>query len=232
MAKDKLGIYVTDTSFHKATKISSIAILDIENNKCINIQKETKSPKEGETIGIMESLRGGIGKYKNIIIFCDNRYSVEEARRLVFKSNYWFSKYNYIQIVWLPRENNYLADYFSRNIGNKEDSINSKINQFKNGHKTTNILSIVLTKSDKIKILEEIRDSLSINVLEIVRDTVKSKSMINFFYDNNFSYKEISNSEIDLIKLDLKKLYYIDPELIKNGSDLYKIFNGLISINL
>lgn len=226
--KEKVGLFLTDASFDYKSKVSSIAILDLKTNQKFNKQEIVSGPKEGESKGIIEALKKGIKLYKNIIVFCDNIHSVNEVRREVLGSKFWKAKYYYIQIVWVPREETHLADFFSKNLDSSEENLNLKIESFKNKCTNNNVMDIIISSEDKINVLKEfLKDSLKENSL--IKDfKFQSNILKDIFYTNKFNLNDIEK-EGDKIKEDYLALYKEFPSSFNSNSPLKKLFEGLFT---
>lgn len=225
--KEKMGFFITDASFDHSTKVASLAILDIKQNKKYSLQEIYSSVKEAESAGIMKALEEGISQYTNIIVFCDNQFSVNEIRRLVLNSDYWKNKYSYIQIIWIPREETHIADYFSKNINNNNEHLNKKIESFKKGCQTTNVFDLVLSKKDKQEILFQYLEKVLIEFTWLKEFSFKSE----------FLRKVIKGEFIDFIpeyiedlKIDCLELYKKDINLFKKGGDFNIFIEGILNL--
>ncbi len=205
--KDKIGFFISDASLDHKTKVASIGIVDLTTKENFSIQITTTNIVEAESAGVIESLKIGSKRYKNIIVFCDNIYSVNETRKNILSSPYWKNQFYYIQIVWLPREYTHIADFFSKNIEDSDLNKYLKIESFNNLSTRENVSTILLTKEDKIDILIE-----KIKKLELIKVDFKSNVLKNLF--NEFIFIDNVNNEIDLIKCDFKNL------LIENNFSL------------
>lgn len=197
--KEKIGFFITDASLDHKSKVSSIGIIDLVTKENFSLQAEFKDIKEAESAGIIESLKIGSKRYKNIIVFCDNVFSVNETRKLILNSPYWKNIFYYIQIVWLPRDYTHIADFFSKNIEDSDLNKFLKAEAFNKESTRSNVTSILLTKEDKIDILINKINKLNINLIEF-----ESNLLNNLF--NNKVFIGNANEEINQIKNDLKLL--------------------------
>jgi len=227
-AKSKIGIFLTDASFDFKTKVASISIINLKENKNFNIHNVIKNPKEAETLGIYEALKKGINKYENIIIFCDNLYSVNEVRKTVLNSKYWKSKFKYIQIVWVPREETHLADFFSKNLSEGSDNLKKKIESFENECITSNVMDLVVTIKDKEKIILKFKKEALLKNPELIKFNFQSIVLNKLFHENKVDLELIDNHELDFMRNDYINLLYDNPEYNKNNS-LKKIVSGFIN---
>lgn len=201
--KEKIGFFISDASLDHKTKVSSIGIVDLTTKENFNIQKSVKDIKEAESTGILESLKIASKRYKNVIVFCDNVFSVNETRKLILSSPYWKNIFYYIQIIWLPREYTHIADFFSKNIEDTDLNKYLKIEAFNKESSRNNISSVLLTREDKIDILIE-----KIKLLNLKTINFKSSVLNSLFNENIF--KDSVNNEIDLIKRDFKLLFVVN----------------------
>lgn len=221
--KNKIGLFVTDASFDHKTQVGSIGIIDLNTKKNYSIQVNTPNVKEAETAGIIESLKIASKLYKNVIVFCDNMYSVNETRKKILASNFWKTKFYYIQIVWLPREFTHVADFFSKNLENPEENMNLKIKSFENQANRKNVLNIVLTREDKIEILLSKIELFKNKYNDINNFEFSNKVLENLF--NKSILIENYQEEIDSIHIDLKNI------LINYGNkDFNKEFEAIIEM--
>lgn len=225
----KIGLFITDASFDSKTKVASIAIVDIKTKAVYSIQKSANNVKEAETSGIFEGLTRAVGKYSNIVIFCDNQGSVKYVKDKVNTSEFWSSKFLTIQVIWLPREETFVADFFTKNIEDSDKNMSLKIESFKNECKTSNVMDLFLTKEDKYKIIKELfEDSLkeyellnSFNFLSILLKSI--------FESNNFNNR--SENDFFEIKKDCERLFKLSPEILDKKSSFYRAIQGLLNTN-
>jgi hypothetical protein len=220
--KYKIGIFVSDASFDFKTKVASIGIINLVTKEAYNINCSVKNPMEAESFGILESLKKGIGLYENIIVFCDNINSVNKIRKTVLSSNYWKSKFKYIQIVWIPREETYLADFFSKNLEKETDNLKEKIKSFEKKCEN-NVIDIVVSDKDKKEILKKFKKNIELKFLNIKNFNFKSNILKNIFNNNNYS---LSDYNIEEMREDFLLLIEKEPEVAK---DLKKIINGILN---
>lgn len=225
--KEKMGFFITDASFDYSTKVASLAILDIKQNKKYFVQEMYSSVKEAESAGILKALEKGISEYTNIIVFCDSQFSVNEIRRMVLNSDYWKSKYSYIQIIWIPREETHIADYFSKNIDNNNEYLNKKIESFKKGCQTTNVFDLILSKKDKQEILLQFLNNSLIKYPEIKNFKFKSDFLKNAVKG---IFIEFDIEDIDILKEDCVKLYKNNSELFNKGGDFNLFIEGALNL--
>lgn len=205
--KEKIGFFISDASLDHKTKVSSIGMIDLTTKENFSLQSTFKDIKEAESAGIIECLKIASKRYKNVIVFCDNVFSVNETRKLILSSPYWKNIFYYIQIIWLPREYTHIADFFSKNIEDSDLNKFLKIESFNKESTRNNITSILLTKEDKIDILIEKVKKLNIEYIDFESNILK-----NLFINNKFEGNP--NEEINFIKNDLKSL------IIKNNIHL------------
>lgn len=185
-----MGFFMTDASFDQKTKIANIAILDLKTQEKYTKSLYKPNVKEAEKTGIIEALHYG-KKYKNIIVFCDNVFAVNETRKEVLSSPYWQHMYRYIQIVWIPREETEIADFFSKNIENPDDIYNNKLKAWKEHTKTYSIMDIVLSDKDKLNVVKQILNNLNIKT-------------------NNKTLKQIMYEDLDELKVKPNELHELE----------------------
>lgn len=226
---EKLGLFMTDASFDSKSKLASIAIVNLKTKHVSSIQKHFNSVGESESNGIIEALKLGVGKYSNIVVFCDNQGSVSYLSEKVKSSDFWSSKYFTIQIIWLPREETYLADFFTKNITEPEKNMQLKIESFKNECKTTNVMELFLSINDKHKIIKE-----------LFKKSFEEFTFLNNFKFKSFILKEIfeknifkEKTDLDLkeMKEDCEFLFKIEPKLFKKESPFFQAMQGLLNTN-
>jgi ribosomal protein S15P/S13E len=219
----QIGIFLTDASFDKKTGVSVISMINLETEARDEYQGTFSSPQEAETKGIVEVLTNNVGVYKNILIYCDNKFSVRDVQDKVNNSNYWNGKYNMIQLVWLPRKYTSIADHFSKHIKDKGENMNLKENSFKNKIESKTVMDLYVSKEQKINILREI--------------IVKKVSIIDFAnieLNNEHFMALLLNQDMPERRFDLKSLSKDINNILKKepkyGNTLATISAGLNDI--
>lgn len=226
---EKIGLFITDASFDSKTKVASIAIVDIKTKAVYSIQKSANNVKESETTGIFEGLSKAVGKYSNIVVFCDNQGSVKYVSEKIKTSEFWSSKFLTIQIIWLPREETFVADFFTKNVEDSDKNMSLKIESFKNECKTSNVMDLFLTKEDKQKIIKDLFDE-SFKEYELLKTFNFSSILLkNIFEQNNFNNK--SEDDFFEIKKDCESLFKLNPDILDKKSSFYRAIQGLLNTN-
>jgi len=213
----KIGIYLTDASFDKKTKISSISFLEKTTKKTSNIQtNKFNNIFDAEYEGIRECLMHGFKKFKNIVVICDNRGAIFKAQRELKEKMNLRSRFDSYQFIWLPREYLEEADFLTKNV-DIELNKKLKIENCTSG----NILDIFLSEKDYLNILND----LIISFKE------------NNSYTNNTNFKifdKILNGEIispidniEDISSDIKTIIRKNPKEAKKNSNLQRIIEIL-----
>jgi len=222
--KKKMGLIVTDASYHQAMKYASIGIIDLGTNKTHSEEVTTvSSVRDAEEFGIIRALKLYVNTYDNITIICDNMYSVFNVRKKVTGSPYWKNKYKLIQIIWLPREFTHEADTVSRLCVNEEVTKLKKEESFKNNVlSNTSIADVFLTKTDFSKMVTDIyKEEIK---LSIVFESLTFQSI-----GNELAFDlDVSKTELDLIKKDAEKIIKEKPEMSKDNSALKKIIQIIL----
>lgn len=198
----QIGIYITDASFDKNSRVASISFIEITTNKKSEKQQQVNNIFEAEYIGIKECMINAAGKFNNILIICDSKQAIREAKKEVYSNKKWNRKIKDIQFIWLPREYTDLADFLTKNITKGDENKKLKLDSYKDDIERTDIMDIFVTDEDKIEIIKE-------NILNL-----KSE------YDFNIQYKSLHLKE-NLINLEIKSLYEEDREKI--GKDLKEL---------
>lgn len=112
------GYFSCDASMDQKTKVYTISAVNLRTGEPL-FQKtgRAKNILEAEEEAIYETLRKGRRFGEHIIIFSDNRKAVENARvKAVQKSKFFKIAYKYVQIVWIERGDNFIADFFSKHV--------------------------------------------------------------------------------------------------------------------
>ncbi len=226
---EKLGLFMTDASFDSKSKLASIAIVNLKTKHVESIQKHLNSVGESETNGIIEALKLGIGKYSNIVIFCDNQGSVAYVSDKVKSSDFWSTKYLTIQIIWLPREETYLADFFTKNITDSDKNMQLKIDSFKKECKTTNVMDLFLSINDKHIIIKDLFSD-SFKEFNLLNDFKFKSTLLNSIFERNI-FREKTELDLKEMKEDCELLFKIEPKLFKKESPFFQAMQGLLNTN-
>jgi len=214
---EKIGIYLTDASFDKKSKISSISFIEKNSNKTSNKQtNEFQNIFEAEYEGIRLCLIHGFKKYKNIIVVCDNRGAIFKAQRdLRIKMNLR-SRFDSCQFIWLPREYLEEVDFLTKNV---DIHLNKKL-KIENCT-TGNILDIFLTKSDYVEILEDLISQFKNENLYLDRVSLKIfHKILNGIVVDPLNY-------IEDLAFDIKIILKNNPKEGKKDSTLQRIIKIL-----
>lgn len=221
--KIQFGFYLTDASFDYSSKTTSIGIINIITKETFNFIDKAVNPTDAETKGIMKALDIAAQENNlNVIIICDNKSSINHARKRFSTEEGIRSKFWYAQFLWVPREYTHIADFLSKNISQelsesfkdlKEENINENRNKrdIKTAKKLVN--EIKASKSNTNKTLEERLNQLHL----LIKDKeypFKSKMFslikMNDSFDVNF-LSEFIIDEIDLIEKDVSFMEKEDP---------------------
>jgi len=220
-----MGLIITDASYHQEMKYTSIGIIDLNTGIEKKEELSTLSNiKDAESYGIIKALKVFAHEYDSITIFCDNMYSVFETRKKVINSKYWKTKYNIIQIIWVPREYTGKADAISRICISEEKTKEIKKESYVNNVlKETSIVDVFLKESDFSNLIKEIyRNHIDLSL------TFKSEIFKNIVLENKLDLKQ-AKLELELIKDD--SLFIIEklPLMEKDNSPLKKILKIILT---
>ena len=113
--KNKFALIFSDASFSIKDNIAIISFVDINKNIKKTKRIKVNNILEAEKEAIFFSLKYALSFYRNIVVFSDNLYAVLDIKKNVLrKKNVTpFRFFNYIDVVWVPREYN-LADFFTK----------------------------------------------------------------------------------------------------------------------
>ena len=219
---DKIGIFLTDASFDRRMKVSSISFIEKITNKKNNLQvNNLPNVFEAEFLGIKECLKYGFKKFKNIVIVCDNKAAIFKARKDLIKDMKLLQRFETVQFLWLPREFLNEADFLTKNINNVEQNLKLKKENLFNG----NVLDIFISEEDKKEVLNQLIN----NILNIKNFNIKNiknnefKKLLNKNFDFNL------NEDFNLLKDDILYIIAIEPKEVKEDSSLSKLINFLSS---
>jgi len=213
----QLGIYLTDASFDKKTKVSSISFIEKNTNIINNIQsRDFSNIFLAEYEGIRISVINAFKKFNNIVVVCDNIKAIEKANRVLKREMNLDRRFNSVQFLWLPRDYLAEADFLTKNVDITKNK-NLKLDSVLNG----SVFDTFVSK-------EDINDLLLENVLEFNK---KNK-------DLDFSKLKIINiilsgklidptSESESIESDIRYIISQNPREGKEGSNLRKIIELL-----
>lgn len=231
MEKDyNIGFFVSDASFNKSNKMSTVSVVDMIKKENISFNKLFHNTKEAELFGIIEAIKWAYSlKYSHVITMCDNINSVEEVNGQLEKTDYWKSRFNSVQVIWIPRTHNFLADFFSKNIPNsdKEAYIKIKSDKYIKDISMSNVSSLVITNKDKIKIFYDKIDQLIEMYPEIIKIEYSCDILKKSIRDKSFDFND--NLDIDILKSDILKIMTIYPGLMKKQSCLYFIMEFILN---
>lgn len=144
------GYFSCDASMDRETKVFVASAVNLKTGEML-FQKTgiANNITEAEEIAIYETLKEWYGT-EHITIFSDNRGAVERARRKVLhESGFFKRKFRYIQIVWVERGDNFLADFFTKNILDSEtakENARKKLESY--GEKLAKVQNIVVSDSE------------------------------------------------------------------------------------
>jgi ribonuclease HI len=225
---EKLGIFMSDASFDIKNGVSSIAIINLKTQDTKSIQKISKSVFQAEYEGILESLKLADGKYSNVIVFCDSKDAVNEINLKLANTGYFNSKFNSIQIVWLNREETFIADFFTKNVSDPKKNMELKIEAYKNSCKTSNVMDIFLTKRNKQKILinlfkEAFKEYPLLKIFEFKSDYLKK-----IIFENNFRDK--TDTDVNDMKEDCQSIYELSPIILSKDSKFFAAIQGVLTL--
>jgi len=221
LKKEKIGFFFTDASLDHKTKNVKVSIIDIISNDKKQFNYTTNSIVEAESYSIICALKEGLKKYKNIIVFNDNLYAVKKVKKDIFsKDNIFLNKYYFVQIVWIPREYNQIADFFSKNIDNQKKEKEQKVNSY---IQYINRNEIVVTTVDKISFLKDmiLNDNNEKNIKSLKLFTNKEEflfiqEILNLFiFNQTLSEKELEGLFINLLNKYDKNKYDLVSFLYK-----------------
>ena len=159
---EKTGYFACDASFDRDTKTYMIASVNLKTKKPVfQMSGQSKNVTEAEERAIYETLKRSVGKFRNVTIFSDSRGAVIRSRKKVLKESGFFKrKFDFIQIVWIERGDNVIADYLSKSPENEdvaEKNASAKIESMANGIMT--VSSILFSDKEKIlKTIEKIKN--------------------------------------------------------------------------
>ena len=214
-------IYITDASYDKESGVSSISFLDKSSGLSKNTQSTLyKNIYEAELFGIKQCLVDAFGKYSNVIVFCDNKQAVFNARREFEKLNLK-QRFETSQFVWLPRAFMYEADFLTKNISEIEKNLNLK--KIGTGNNVRgNVLTIKLSKTDYDNII--IEKSILIDVSNVI---LISKLLKEIYYNKVVpERKNLLVMDNEYI-LDIKNILKNNPSYSIVGSDFQKFLEML-----
>lgn len=226
----EIGYYLTDASFDKATKLSTVSVLNLITKNNLNFTKVFNNTKEAETFGIIEAIKNAYNnKYKHIIVMCDNLSSVNEVKYQINTTNFWKNKFNSIQILWIPRDQTFLADFFSKNIDadKKEDYIESRINKYSTDIEKLDITKLMISNNDKTSLLFKKVDLLKENFNEIENFKYTSKVLSDIIINKKFNFKE--SIDIDILKEDIMKLITLNYKMADKKGPLFFIMEFILT---
>lgn len=216
-----LGIFLTDASFDKKTKTSSISFIEKESGYSSNYQtNEFVDIFSAEYEGILIAIKYAFKRYNNIIIICDNKGAISKARRELFKKMNLGKRFSSVQFLWLPRDYLVEADFLTKNVHDYSLNKQLKISGTENLLRS-NVLDIFVDNSDINNILDR-----NISSLELINDLSVSKFKSNIFkllFDREFDLARKTRLDIELMKMDILYIIDLQPKEGKKGSSLQKI---------
>lgn len=226
----EIGFYLTDASFDKKTKLSTVSVFNLITNENKSFTKTFINTKEAELFGIVEAIKDAyIKKYNHLIVMCDNLSSVNEMKYQISKTDYWKNKFHTIQILWIPRDQTFLADFFSKNIeaNKKNDYMDTKLGKYENDISLLKITDMIITSKDKLNLLDK-----KLNILK-----KEFPDLINFKYECNIlnniicnkSYNLGSRINIDLLKKDILKIISANYKLSNKKGEFYFIIEFILN---
>lgn len=207
----EFGIYFTDASFDHKTKTASIGIINIQTQETYSYAINAKSPLEAEEFGIIKSLDLALSdRLFNSIVFCDNKYAINNIRKQIIKDGS-IKRFWKLQLVWLPREFNQVADMLSKNINETEVDALKEL-------KENNLAS----RNDYMeeKFLRVYTKDIELNKDKTILSLLKRIEQFKLLYKS--SYKEESNSAIinelisDHINIKSIESMVLDPKHIND----------------
>jgi len=213
---EKLGIYMTDASFDKKSKVSSISFIEKNTSHTKNIQRsDIPNIFEAEYEGIRQCLIHAYKKFANVIVICDNKAAIFKAQRELKKSMKLKERFSSYQFLWLPREYMEEADFLTKNV---DKDLNKKLKIDNSTH--GNVFDIFVSKEDFEDILKKhidlfkLKYDIDIDRLKIL-DRVLEGELIDPI------------NEIENISHDIKYIIEKYPQLGQKNSDLQKIIEVL-----
>lgn len=222
--KRDFGLFFTDASFDHKSKTAVIGILNADNNKTYSSSIKAKTPLEAEEFGIERSMNIAISeKIFNLIIFCDNKIAINKYKKII-STKKLYEKFWKIQLVWLPREYNQIADLLSKNIDEndiealkelQEDNLTNRVSGIENKISKKYIKDIKVSKENtagslllRIKQFKalfdllEVKDLKSEIIKELILDTPKLLKVEEMI---------LEPEHIEDFEEEIKRLEDIDP---------------------
>ncbi len=219
----QIGIYITDASFDHKTNVSSISFIEINKNYKGEKHTKTKNIFEAEYIGIKECMIHASTRFNNIIVICDSKQAIREAKKEIYRNKKWNMKIKDIQLIWLPRDFTNLADFLTKNITNPEDNKKLKTESFIDDLSRHNVMDIYVSKNDKEKMLIKWIKELNNNYdLDIKYSSLKLKENLI-----DLKISSIYEENQELVSLDIVKLIERNPSLINKDGLLNKVITML-----
>jgi len=215
-----IGIYLTDASFDKKSKISSISFLEKTTNKTNNIQTaQYKNIYDAEFEGIKICLKDAYKKFKHVVVVCDNKRAVFNAQKHLRKEMKLSMRFESSQFLWLPRDFLSEADFLTKNVDiTKNKKI--KLDNATNG----SVFEVFLTKEDYLNLL-----------LDSILKFRKENRELN--YNDLSILNKVLNGElidpiqnIELIREDLLKIIQFNPKEGRKNSNIEKIIELLYMV--
>jgi len=218
-----IGIYITDASFDHKSKVASVSFIELISKKTNEKHNTFKNVFEAEFQGIKECMIHASRHYNQIIVFCDSKQAIKEAKRELYTNKKWNRKIKDIQLVWLPREFTEQADFLTKNIINPVENKKQKEESFIEDLTRTNVMDIFIKKEDKIRIVKKMINELKSNYdidIKFHSPTLKK----NLLEEDIVS---IEPEEMDLVSIDIVSLINKNPSLILQDGLLNQIITML-----
>lgn len=208
----KTAIFITDASFNKKDKTALIGIKNITDKKTYQKSIIANNPKEAEKEGIYEVIKiASKEKVNNLIIFCDNKFAIQEVKKDFFSNEINKTKFWYIQFVWLKREYLEEADFLSKNINielekevkeNKNRAIREKIEKLER-EATKHIFDVKIDNSIVEEVFNKRKNQFhKLITIENLESTLFTKKDLTFKEAEENIFLEIEKIEKDLSKIE------------------------------
>jgi len=114
MKPARTAIYFVDAAFDHGSKTAIVGGYELESGESFQEVFSASSPFDAELRGILKVLEREAGA-ANLLVFNDSKKAISAARKKVF-AEHLNPRNRYLQLVWLPRRYQHLADHLSKNI--------------------------------------------------------------------------------------------------------------------
>lgn len=220
---DNLGIFLTDASFDKKSSVSSISFIEKITQVTGNFQTgDISNIYEAELEGIRKCLKFAFRKFNNVVIVCDNKAAVFNAKKTFLREMNLKDRFSSVQFLWLPRDYLSEADFLTKNIDNEIENKNLKISGVIKKSKK-NVLDIFVNEAEIYDIFYRKGQDL---LKKIDISNIKCGLLIDIF--NKKSIRSIDFS-VDPILMKQDILYIINKAPLEGleGSSLQLVVDYL-----